>query len=121
MSDNTWREMRRATLRERYRGELEFLASHDTSPEVAFTGGTCTAIETVVIGRRLLATNGDHCVIGPDEDQDYQDVPAQWYVGVFDIDDEEGDRQVAEGTGPDLRSAYTAALASLQRGDHVQL
>ncbi|MEV5839132.1 hypothetical protein [Nocardia sp. NPDC052112] len=40
MTDNPWREVRRATLRERYRAELEFLASHDTPPDIAFTAGT---------------------------------------------------------------------------------
>lgn len=107
-------------LTERYTTEFAFLRSNGHEPHITWTGGTCTALQaTIATDRRLLALNGDACLVGSLEEARGEE-SGDWYIGIYDIDEGEGDQQIAEGFGADLPTAYADAFASLERGDFVE-
>ena len=90
-------------------------------PHVTNTGGGCTALEALLGDHRILATNGDACLISADdlaEMLEDGDAP-EWYVGIYDTNNDEGDIQIAEGFGDDFVTALAEARESLKRGDFV--
>lgn len=111
-------EARRAHLAEVYSAELRHLRDMGITARIVFTAESsadCAAIEADTDGRRILVTNTDADLIEDAADTD----GALWYVAIFDIDDAEGDEQVAEGEHENFAAAWNAALESLERGDFV--
>ncbi|WP_433660769.1 hypothetical protein ACQPW1_00320 [Nocardia sp. CA-128927] len=109
-----------AELTERYAAEISFLRDHDRSPEVVWTGRGETALQaTAGPGRRMLATNGDACLVGSRDEDAYGENPRTWCVGLYNIGRSvEADTWITEGIGDTLEAAYRQAFASLAKSDH---
>lgn len=102
----------------------EFAAAAElgaTDIHVTNTGGGCTALEAMLGEHRMLATNGDACLLTADAIAEYLEDGAEiaWYIGLYDTNDDQGDIQIAEGSGDTFAEAFAAALDSRTRGDFV--
>ncbi|MBF6060554.1 hypothetical protein IU500_07150 [Nocardia terpenica] len=107
-------------LAERYAAEIAYLrTNYAAEPTVTTTGGGCTALQARLGRLRMLATNGDHCLIGPEQDEEYEGVPVEWLVALYGRDDATGDDRVAQGEAADFEAAVAAAVASYECGDFV--
>lgn len=107
-----------AQLSDTYTSELAYLTAMGADRvQVVQTGGGCTAVQADINGRRVLATNTDGGLLSTEDLAAGE--PGSWSLGIYEIDEIDGEALVAEGFGVDLAAAYNAARDCLQRGDFI--